>query len=722
MDPSDRGRSTPDQKRYSNLKISNRGQAPSPHSEYKKPKISDRELSDSPVSEYIDPKISSRSNALPPVSEYNDPKISVRASSVFEPNNYDDRITERGNVVKDNSEYDTDISKRGLVLNNKRDAVAEYLSNSVSKVNPHPEYKGRAVSKVPNYNKEYKGPAIPRQPKYFKDNAKNIIENKIGKLDEKGKPSEVLKENIDYKDHISDRRIAMSKPVEYFRDTAKKIEENDVGLGYDGNGKPSYNMGPLKDVKEYEGRISDRRIAESKPNKFYHDTAKDRNMKENYVTVGKDMTNPNYNYILTDLGEDSEGKFVDHISDRRPAMTKRNSFEDKYASSKFDNSELYESMAPSYGEDGSLIDNMNLGELMNSNNLFSRDQINKKKYVAFNRFGVIDPYNGLQGTREYLFFTKPNLHIMNSGMYENDKISDNVLAKGIRDSSFFIDLYDRYPEVIFQLESGYTEEGYPNTPFMNLLSNSVTNTLDVPNITAREIETATNMYGTSINYRGSGYKSDEDIDLSLEFTDSKYGELYMLLRAYEEYSRLKDDGLVTPPDVGWNNRNMSKDDNYANEQFPFTRSHKYKELHDRFSIYKFIVDEDGETILFWAKYIGCYFNTVPRDAFSDLRDTNGLKYTVDIKCPFMRDMDPIDLNGFNNLIDRYKITKGEELGIWLPKSSSNGILEGKIDGRWASTPYITCKRQIDDGNPYPESYKWLAPRYMKYIYKLRWYL
>lgn len=668
MNPSDRRRSTPDEKRYTNQKISNRGQAQSPHSEFKKPKISDRELSESPVSEYIDPKISDRASALPPNKEYTDPKISSRALSVFGPNNYDDKISERANGITDNSKYNTDISKRGLALNNKKDSVEVFLSNSISKPNPH---------------KEYKGPAIPRQPEYFRDSAK-----------------------------------------------AKNMKENDVGLGYDGNGKPSYNVGKLEDKEEYEGRISDRRIAESKPPTFYSDRHK--KIKENYVTVGKDLTNPNYKYILTDLGEDIEGKFTNHISDRRPSITKRNPYKENYSSDKFDNADLYESMAPDPDSDLGVLDTMNLGELMGANNLFSRDQINKQKYTKFNRFGFLDPYNGLQKTREYLFFTKPNLHIMNCGVYANDPVEGpdgHVLADGIRNNNFFADLYDRYPEVIYQLESGYTpkESGYSDSPFMNLLSNCVDSSLDVPNITAREIETATNMYGTSINYRGSGYKSDEDIDISLEFTDSKYGELYMLLRAYEEYSRLKDDGLVTPPPVGWTQRtdagsipvNMANQNEYANGKFPFTRSHKYKELHDRFSIYKFIVDEDGETILFWAKYIGCYFNTVPRDAYSDLRDANGLKYTVDIKCPFIRDMDPIDLYGFNALIDRYKPNKGDKLDIWLPKSVSSGIFEGKIDGRWASTPYIICDRPELFTEP---TYKWLAPKNMKYIYKLAWFI
>lgn len=686
MKPSERPRSTPNAKLYTNSKISNRTIATPKRSKYDNPKISNREQAESKAKEYTDPKISNRSSSVFKAKEYND-----------------------------------NIGHRGLVINNKKDSVQEFLSNTIPKPNPRPEYKGPATSKPAEYFRDppsdnvddnfigplYEGKisdrraVTPKSSEYFRDPPKDVTDDKkdnfIGPL---------------YQGKISDRRISESKSSIYFRDPPKDTN---------GDKKEDF-IGP-----EYEGKISDRRIAEPRLPKYFKDNNKIKDIEENYVTVGKNPNNPNYNYIQTELGEDSEGKFINHISDRRPYASKPNPTVEKYANTKFDNSELYNSMSPEYGYTGDITDNMNLGELMNSNNLYSRDQINSQKYTAFNRFGVIDPYNGLQNSREYLFFTKPNLHIMNSKLFDKtnldedgNQIPSSELAEGIRDSSFFVDLYDRYPEIIYQLESGCNTviEGYPNLPFMNLLSNMVSNTLDVPGITAREIETATNMYGTSISYRGSGYKSDEDIDISLEFTDSKYGELYMLLKAYEEYSRLKDDGMVYPPEVPWDERALQKDESRG--IIPFTRSHKFKELHDRFSIYKFIVDEDGETILFWAKYIGCYFKSVPRDAYSDLRDANGLKYTVDIKCPFVRDMDPIDLVGFNSLIDRYKTDKGEPLDIWRPQSPEEGIFRGKMDGRWATLPYITSQSQADMIKN--ETYKWLAPKYMRYIYKLRWYL
>ena len=51
-------------------------------------------------------------------------------------------------------------------------------------------------------------------------------------------------------------------------------------------------------------------------------------------------------------------------------------------------------------------------ELLNSQGLYSKKDINNAKFNKYSRFGrVLDPYGRLNGGREYLFFVKPDLHI-----------------------------------------------------------------------------------------------------------------------------------------------------------------------------------------------------------------------------------------------------------------------------------------------------------------------
>src|SRR5699024_4748182 len=129
-----------------------------------------------------------------------------------------------------------------------------------------------------------------------------------------------------------------------------------------------------------------------------------------------------------------------------------------------------------------------------------------------------------------------------------------------------------------------------------LLSNAVTSSLELPGISADYIDTAKNVYQTSISYRGTSFKSDQDFEFSLDFKDSKFLDVYMYFKMYDEYERLKWLGQVSPK----------------------LEYIKNKILHDQFSIYKFIVAEDGMTLLYFARVTGVYPTSVPREAMSNI--------------------------------------------------------------------------------------------------------
>ncbi|MDD3122017.1 MAG: hypothetical protein PHC62_00710 [Candidatus Izemoplasmatales bacterium] len=336
-------------------------------------------------------------------------------------------------------------------------------------------------------------------------------------------------------------------------------------------------------------------------------------------------------------------------------------------------------------------DATDFGPVLQSNKIYDRNTI--KLFSKYNRFGVLDPYNGVTTTREYLFFTKPDLHICTPGTGD--------LNPQISNYPFFRDLHDRYPHVIGQLQSSrYSPKTTDSNVFMTLLSNSVKNTLDLPPITANSIDTAVNIFGSTIQYRGDGYTDDENVTFTLEFEDTKYLELYQMLKAYEEYERLKLHGIISPP-----NTNKAKENGNG---FAYTRYHENKELHDHFSIYKFIVGEDYETILYWACIYGCTFKSVPRDAFSDTKVDSGLRYSVEFGGWLVDDMNPSILVNFNRLIQDNMKVADTVLPIY------NTSLQ-MVDGRWATVPMISMRRKADvDPNV------WNKPSSMEYDYVLRW--
>ena len=223
--------------------------------------------------------------------------------------------------------------------------------------------------------------------------------------------------------------------------------------------------------------------------------------------------------------------------------------------------------------------------------------------------------------------------------------------------------------------------GDSTSKFINLLSNTVRSNLDLPGISADEYETSANIYGTALSYRTTSHKSDEAYDFSLEFEDTKYLEVYMFFKLFDEYERRKYFGEIKP-----------------NEKYIYR-----KILHDQISIYKFVVGEDGETLIYWAKLYGCYPKGIPRDSVSDLTSNGPLKFSVSWRAQFVDDMDPQILMDFNRLV-LHKYNNTKDLDLY------NQDIKGP-DGRWAQIPYIAVPNI--KANP-------LETKEMNHKYMLKW--
>lgn len=340
-----------------------------------------------------------------------------------------------------------------------------------------------------------------------------------------------------------------------------------------------------------------------------------------------------------------------------------------------------------------IIDTSDMGQVFQSANIYNRKDI--EWYTKFNRYGCLDPFNAVTNTKEYLFFTKPDLHICTPNTME--------LNPQLNQYEYFSELLARYPDVIRQLQKSiYLENTSNYLPFMNILSNSVKNNLDMPEITADDMDTSATIYGTSINYRGSGWTSDENFDFSLEFEDTRYLEIYQLFKAYEEYEKLKSVGVVSPP----NTNSAPVDENGLS----FNSYLENKELHDQIGIYKIVTDEDYETILYYA-YIIAYPKNVPRESFSEIQLGNGLRYSISFHGQFVDDMRPRILLQFNELISSSIAALGDSPVYIDPYDTKRGA----VNGAWAVAPWIVRVPK--------SSYKqWLGPSSMQYDYRLKWRL
>ena len=64
-------------------------------------------------------------------------------------------------------------------------------------------------------------------------------------------------------------------------------------------------------------------------------------------------------------------------------------------------------------------------------------------YDKFNRYGWINPFDRDEVSREFLFFTKPDLYIFES---------EGVLQEDLVNIPFFVDAARRYPRALAQLQ------------------------------------------------------------------------------------------------------------------------------------------------------------------------------------------------------------------------------------------------------------------------------
>lgn len=289
------------------------------------------------------------------------------------------------------------------------------------------------------------------------------------------------------------------------------------------------------------------------------------------------------------------------------------------------------------------------------------------------RYGFLAPEDALGNGKEFVFFTKPDLHIMDAS---NGAFSLNPELQNV---PFFQELATRWPEVIGELQSSYSYKSSADVPFSYYLTNRLQSNIEIPSLTAATIETPVNMFGTNYEYRGSSEASNDNYDFNLEFSDSRNLFTYMYFRAYDEYEMLKRQGRVSPKQV------------YIEDKI----------LHDEISIFKFITDETHERIVFYAELIGVLWKSCPRDSFNDADFSNGLRYSIDCKASFIDDCEPLIIGDFNSLVANY--TNGRA----LTKAPIYNPNYDQVDLSAVKVPYI----EVENSNKFTGRKE----------YYLRWY-
>lgn len=274
------------------------------------------------------------------------------------------------------------------------------------------------------------------------------------------------------------------------------------------------------------------------------------------------------------------------------------------------------------------------GFIMDKNELYN---LKRNKFIIT---PYIDLFDKVRGTRELLFFTKPDLNILDNNGY---------LLDDVKGHPEFIDAYNKNKDILKYLT--HKSSG----PFIPLLTNTVKNTLDLPDINMETKETVKNMHGTTLLYRTNSELSSEKHKFSLEFEDSKYGEIYTFFDIWDRYSSLTNLGILSPKKTYELNN----------------------EIDDQISIFKIILSEDFRHIIKIFEIIGVFPENVPRSSYSELK-SGSLIYNISWSGNFIIRSETEAINDFNILVRKN--------GYKTPNHISNGHYTG--DSLIFSKPYI----------------------------------
>ena len=246
---------------------------------------------------------------------------------------------------------------------------------------------------------------------------------------------------------------------------------------------------------------------------------------------------------------------------------------------------------------------------MHSNLIF--DNIaNDLWYTSFNRYGWINLFDYEQPTREYIFITKPDLFLCTGSSYNTAQLTPACAKSPLLES-----IFERKKRILLELQYWIPNQDGIRDPFMHLISNYITSKMDIPGLNAESHKSTPNNYGAGIDYRSHSLRSDYAFDFALSVKDTPTLDIYLMAKAYDEYMRKLRLGeiLTYQPSAQFNQDRQkigiwgsSSDVNH------YTDYVINKVIPEQFSVYKFIVGSDGETLIYWAKATGVYFVDVPR--------------------------------------------------------------------------------------------------------------
>jgi hypothetical protein len=275
----------------------------------------------------------------------------------------------------------------------------------------------------------------------------------------------------------------------------------------------------------------------------------------------------------------------------------------------------------------------------------------------------------------YCFITTPKLNL---GSINYNR--DNFLAY----------MYASEPD----LYNSMTAQGSKTvSPFIKILSNSFRN-MDGKDLASRTLDVAETFYGYKQTLPISIIDSQVGDTMTLKFEEYKNLPITKIHKLWVEYTEKVRRGYFSPSEDALKKRYLD----YVS------------------SIYYFVLDLDGETILYYAKYTGAVPISVPySELVTDGKNHDIAELNVEYVYSYKEDLDPSILMDFNkvSMLDaeglRYKMDQ-PNVG-WLPYMTNDLLPYNFTEEQIKATNVLVIKSDpLDNTSIHP-----------KYRFKLKFF-
>lgn len=233
-------------------------------------------------------------------------------------------------------------------------------------------------------------------------------------------------------------------------------------------------------------------------------------------------------------------------------------------------------------------------EVMNVPTAYTRDNLNIWAHRRFNRFRMGFPDVLLKNTTAAIFFTRPDLNIFNKG----SSIVNSQIMADPRDYYILKNDIDLGRALVADGGGSTDANSTTKSPlrihnFNPFLSNFA-QSLEIQDDSVDTIETGETFTGFKMQYSKHNNKSVTAGQMSIKFAETFNLGVTNMHQLWVDYQSNVYKGVYSPKiEHIWR-----------------------KELDYACDIYYFLLDQDGETILFWSKYYGCFPVNVPKSTFS----------------------------------------------------------------------------------------------------------